>query len=62
MAALFRYADVPADGELWIDFHHLQAVIDKLVQAFEQYIEQKEGVERAKRYGSPERRPLENLE
>jgi hypothetical protein len=41
MAALFRYADPPADGELWIDFHQLQAVIDKLVQAVEQYIEQK---------------------
>lgn len=41
MAALFRYADPPANGELWIDFHQLQAVIDKLVQAIEQYIEQK---------------------
>ncbi len=44
MAALFRYADPPADGELWIDFHHLQYVIDKLVQAIEQYIEQKRRV------------------
>jgi DNA-binding transcriptional MerR regulator len=41
MAALFRYADPPADGELWIDFHQLQAVIDKLVQAVEQYIDGK---------------------
>ncbi len=41
MAALFRYADAPPDGELWIDFHQLQAVIDKLVQAIEQYMEQK---------------------
>ena len=38
MAALFRYADPPADGELWIDFHQLEAVIDKLVQAIEQYM------------------------
>lgn len=38
MAALFRYADPPADGELWIDFHQLQAVIDKSVQAIEQYM------------------------
>lgn len=38
MAALFRYADPPADGELWIVFHQLQAVIDKIVQAVEQYI------------------------
>lgn len=38
MAALFRYADPPVDGELWIDFHQLQAVIDKLVQAVEQYM------------------------
>ena len=35
MATLFRYADPPADGELWIDFHQLQVVIDKLVQAIE---------------------------
>ena len=41
MAAPFRYADPPADGELWIDFHQLHAVIDKLVQAIEQYMEQK---------------------
>ena len=38
MAALFRYADPPEDGELWIDFHQLQAVIDKIVQAIEQYM------------------------
>ena len=38
MASLFRYADPPANGELWIDFHQLQAVIDKLVQAIEQYM------------------------
>lgn len=38
MAALFRYADPPADGELWIDFYHLQAVIDKLAQAIEEYM------------------------
>lgn len=41
MAALFRYADPPEEGELWIDFHQLRAVINKLVQAIEQYIEQK---------------------
>ena len=41
MAALFRYADPPADGELWIDFQQLQGVISKLVQAIEQYIERK---------------------
>ena len=41
MAALFRYADPPADGELWIDLYQLQGVITKLVQAIEQYIEQK---------------------
>jgi hypothetical protein len=41
MAALFRYADPPADGELWIDLHQLRAVIDKLVQAIEQFMEQK---------------------
>lgn len=41
MAALFRCADPPADGELWIDFHQLQTVIDEIVRAIEQYIEQK---------------------
>ena len=38
MAAMFRYADSPADGELWIDFHQLQAVIDKLAEAIEPYM------------------------
>ena len=38
MASLFRYADPPDDGELWIDFHQLQTVIDKLVQAIEEYM------------------------
>ncbi len=41
MAAVFRYADPPADGELWIDVYQLRAVIDKLVQAIEQYMAQK---------------------
>ncbi len=41
MAALFRYADPLANDELWIDFHQLQIVIGKLVQAMEQYIEGK---------------------
>lgn len=35
---LFRYADLPADGELWIDFHHLKLVMDRLTEAFEQQI------------------------
>lgn len=46
MAALFRYADPPASCELWIDFHQLQAVIGKLVQAIEQYIEDKRSLRR----------------
>lgn len=41
MSDMFRYAEPPADGELWIDFHQLQMVIDKLVQAFEEYVAQK---------------------
>jgi len=40
-ASLFRYADPPEGGELWIDFHQLQTVIDKMVQAFEEYIDGK---------------------
>ena len=35
---LFRYADLPADGELWIDFHHLKLVMDRLAEAFEHQI------------------------
>lgn len=35
---VFRYADPPPDGELWIDFHQLKAVIDRLVEAFEKHI------------------------
>lgn len=42
MSDMFRYAEPPADGELWIDFHQLQTVIDKLVQAFEQYMNQRQ--------------------
>ena len=40
MSDMFRYAEPPADGELWIDFHQIQMVIDKLVQAFEGYVAQ----------------------
>jgi len=32
---MFRYAESPSGGELWIDFHQLQAVLDRLVKAFE---------------------------
>lgn len=35
---LFRYADLPADGELWIDFHHLRFVMDRLCEAFEEQV------------------------
>lgn len=35
---LFRYADLPADGELWIDFNHLKLVIDRLTEAFEEQL------------------------
>lgn len=37
-SAIFRYADPGPPGELWIDFHQLQAVIGKLVEAFEGYM------------------------
>lgn len=47
MSAIFRYADPPPDGELWIDFHRLQLVIDRTVEAFEQYIGEKHQAERA---------------
>ena len=35
---VFRYADPPPDGELWVNFHHLKAVMDRLVEAFEERI------------------------
>src|ERR1700722_3203882 len=38
MSDVFRYADPPPEGELWVDFRQLQTVIDKLVRAFEKYI------------------------
>lgn len=41
--------DLPADDELWIDFHQLQPVIDKVVQDIEQYVDQKR---QARRCGS----------
>lgn len=37
-SSIFRYADPGPPGELWIDFHQLQVVIDKLVGAFEAYL------------------------
>ncbi len=37
-SSIFRYADPGPPGELWIDFHQLQTVIDKLVEAFEEYL------------------------
>ena len=41
---LFRYAAPPADGELWIDFHHLKLVMDRLAEAFEHQITHKSEV------------------
>lgn len=35
---LFRYADLPAVGELWIDFHHLKLVMDRLTEAFDEQL------------------------
>jgi hypothetical protein len=35
---VFRYAEPPPDGELWVDFHQLKAVMDRLVEAFEHQI------------------------
>jgi hypothetical protein len=32
---VFRYAEPPPDGELWVNFHHLKLVMDRLVEAFE---------------------------
>lgn len=37
-SSIFRYADPGPPGELWTDFHQLQAVIDKLVEGFEGYL------------------------
>ncbi|WP_166820087.1 MerR family transcriptional regulator [Thalassoroseus pseudoceratinae] len=38
MSDIFRYASPGPPGELWIDFHQLQAVMNKLVEAFEQHL------------------------
>jgi DNA-binding transcriptional MerR regulator len=38
-ADLFRYAESPSGCELWIDFHHLKWVMDRLCEAFEQQID-----------------------
>lgn len=32
---VFRYAEPQPDGELWVDFHQLKLVMDRLVEAFE---------------------------
>ena len=37
-SSIFRYADPGPPGELWINFHQLQVVIGKLVEAFEEYL------------------------
>lgn len=37
-SSIFRYADPGPPGELWIDFHQLQTVTDKLVEGFEEYL------------------------
>jgi len=52
MSALFRYADPPSGGELWIDFHQLQAVVAKLVQAIEQYRAHRRGFGQTQCFGS----------
>jgi hypothetical protein len=32
---VFRYAEPLPDGELWVDFHQLKLVMDRLTEAFE---------------------------
>ena len=34
----FRFADLPAAGELWIDFNHLKLVMDRLTEAFDEQL------------------------
>jgi len=51
-AAGSHKSDSPADGELWIDFYQLQTVIEKMVQAIEQFMEQKRRVDQSGGYGS----------
>jgi hypothetical protein len=33
---VFRYAEPPPDGELWLNFYHLKLMMDRLVGAFEE--------------------------
>lgn len=35
---MFRYPEFVKDGELWIDFHHLKLVMERITQAFERHI------------------------
>jgi len=35
MSDTFRYDELPSSSELWIDFHHVQFVMDRLVETFE---------------------------
>lgn len=35
---VFRYAGGPAEGELWLDLHHLKVVMGRLCTAFEPYL------------------------
>jgi DNA-binding transcriptional MerR regulator len=38
MSDVFRYAESPSDGELWVDLHQLQTVMGRLAEAFENHI------------------------
>ena len=51
-AAGSHNSDSPAYGELWIGFHQCQSVIEKMVQAIEQYMEQKRRVDHTGGYRS----------
>lgn len=37
---LFRYDELIANGELWVDFNQLKMVMDHLVAAFEEYLQE----------------------
>ncbi len=49
---MFRYADSPSGGELWVDFHQLRAVLDRLVEVFGRALDPRGRAARAGRPGS----------
>jgi hypothetical protein len=44
---MFRYPEDVPDGELWINFHQLRFVMDRMVKAFEDHIQQERAAKKS---------------